>query len=728
MSDSEVASLESELTEKLHMNQYSLSLAYPHRRTMFDYFVCTETWTTENVFTCPENKNFSLCRPDGDLICHMWLVFCVEDSPLRLQDASIISFAPAHITTFLEKIETLPTAVFSSQTVDIIAVLQKLRECQMSMVRESSVYSKYAKVTGNRQIASTSRSHDLSSKYITNISEKKVFATFLGDESFIPAAYAFIFAFRQQHGNSYTLLICVSSHLSMKSTALQQLQATFPSVQLVQFQSLVGRLGNAVRPRWARNYEKLNLFNMIEYDTICYLDLDTLVQGSLDGIFDHLPLERNFVAAPDWGKWFKPPQPALNGGVLLIRPSQQLFKLMVATLKNTSFKFRVEEAEQGFLRSFFGDSTTLLPFEYNFQKTAIKWSRFDPLRVPVLHFVGCKPHQLHSPQEYLKTYRTRADVIKAIHDDTSDDMDVQYAPLNRKWMKTYLEATRLNESLLILAAFHDEFGFSQLSAYMKGDPVAGSLYVPISLTESIGTHGLATRQVVSELVDPFEQLQFGETAVLRVAFEACYGDKELKHWQRVTSTQWLGITTYNAQRKSMWREGVSLDITKVHEAITLNNTKWVMFWYGIPAVDYWDLMDRHHPGLKQIFERIIPLIWPRTNLGSRMWMPRNKVWPFGSYVILHREALASYGRFEKRFREEFRRLYFDLLVNGKCPFATAETSTHNWEARCVGYALERFLHIWATMEGYSLRYAVDDADLRIKASCSVKKIHCIARP
>lgn len=149
-------------------------------------------------------------------------------------------------------------------------------------------------------------------------------------------------------------------------------------------------------------YTKLRLWDLA-YDTVVYVDSDAVVLENIDDLFD---LDVPLAAAPD----IFPPD-KFNAGVLVLRPSQEIFqKMLLAVPKLTSH----DKGDTGFLNSFFpdwytGPSASRLPFRYNAQRTLYwmthdrepgYWNTVKPIKI--LHFSSSpKPWQSTNKKGHL---------------------------------------------------------------------------------------------------------------------------------------------------------------------------------------------------------------------------------------------------------------------------------------------------------------------------------------
>jgi len=79
--------------------------------------------------------------------------------------------------------------------------------------------------------------------------------------------------------------------------------------------------------------------------------------------------------------------------------------------------------------------------------------------------------------------------------------------------------------------------------------------------------------------------------------------------------------------------------------------------------------------------------------------------------------LREFGRFAAGFVSIYEQGYGQGAA-GDCPFEP------RGENGCIGYAMERLIHIWAVFENVALHFASGDADQRYESGCKVHKVHC----
>ena len=169
--------------------------------------------------------------------------------------------------------------------------------------------------------------------------------------------------------------------------------------------------------RFKDTYNKLRIFDFVEYDKLIYIDSDCIVLKNIDLLFN---LKTQISAAPDWGLKYAQ---GFNSGVLVFTPSEELKNLIDEGLKNNIAS--TDGGDQGFLNEVLKDKITYIPPEYNYLKRNYdkrSWI-FDKENISILHYVGVKPW----------------DIL---------DFDPKYESLNQLWLDVLNK-----EDLLILFKF-----------------------------------------------------------------------------------------------------------------------------------------------------------------------------------------------------------------------------------------------------------------------------------
>lgn len=173
--------------------------------------------------------------------------------------------------------------------------------------------------------------------------------------------------------------------------------------------------------RFKDTYNKLRIFDFIEYDKLVYIDSDCIVLKDIDKLFN---LRTEISAAPDWGLKYAE---GFNSGVIVFTPSEKLKNLIYDSLQKDVASS--DGGDQGFLNAILKDKITYISPEFNYLKRNFdkrSWV-YDKDNISVLHYVGIKPW----------------DIL---------DFDPKYESLNEIWLNTLSK-----EDLLTLFRFSKVF-------------------------------------------------------------------------------------------------------------------------------------------------------------------------------------------------------------------------------------------------------------------------------
>eukprot|EP00405_Crypthecodinium_cohnii_P023094 CAMPEP_0206464348 /NCGR_PEP_ID=MMETSP0324_2-20121206/27163_1 /ASSEMBLY_ACC=CAM_ASM_000836 /TAXON_ID=2866 /ORGANISM="Crypthecodinium cohnii, Strain Seligo" /LENGTH=884 /DNA_ID=CAMNT_0053936963 /DNA_START=225 /DNA_END=2876 /DNA_ORIENTATION=+ len=490
---------------------------------------------------------------------------------------------------------------------------------------------------------------------------KVAIVTYLSDSSFLVSVRVLLYSMQQSGSQAMMIVATIKKSYSQAQVLLKE----FPELRIVEWPYIYPPPNTKEHPRWRDNYSKLNLFNMTEFDAVFYIDGDMIALRNPDEIFRLKLVQKatgSFLGAPDWGFWSQPPATKLNGGTLFVRPYEPLFDCMIELMHATPpDDWGSIEAEQNYLRWFFGDDTTQLPWYFDAQKTVKAsipslWKRSE---IVMLHFVGVKPHKTWSTPEWLRLHREE-EVRRALEQqDQIDDEREDYVELSMKWRHFYYSLVNFSGYLTIFAAYHDNASYSILTSWSVLKDFS-TLYQPLALTRSLDPNKLETRAWLPEVKNSTRQLQLGEFGSILALANCTTYDKP-----------WIGFTTYSELRKSAWREGLSIDWIKVEESIHNKENRRMAFWYGIYAGNYWELFEHHHAGITKVVTTVLTLMG--YDVKTQVKMPINTFWPFGNYFMMPYTLLKEFAAFAKRFIKAFETRY-----KNDCPFSTMETHTKHW--------------------------------------------------
>ncbi|KAB8349513.1 hypothetical protein FH972_023539 [Carpinus fangiana] len=238
------------------------------------------------------------------------------------------------------------------------------------------------------------------------------YATLITRASYLAGVIILAHSLRK-HGNSLPLVILYTDSLSDDSLQAINLEADSLNLTLFPVEELCPPAAHApmslIAARFADTWTKLRVFELTDYDRVCYLDADMLIVRpgmdklvletrlpSLDWIAathvcacnkDHDPW-----ADPSWTEancaftlcpWPKepcqpsasgpPPHRLLNGGMFIFNPSKALWddvkRVLATDVRLATYKF----PDQDFLASYFEGRWLAVNYKYNALKTMRNW-------------------------------------------------------------------------------------------------------------------------------------------------------------------------------------------------------------------------------------------------------------------------------------------------------------------------------------------------------------------
>jgi len=185
--------------------------------------------------------------------------------------------------------------------------------------------------------------------------EQCAYAALLCDDELVPALEVLLYSLKKS-GTSHPLVVlalpgvtaAARDEIGKLADQVRPVdQLAYPFEGLVKFEVGINK---------QCRYSKLHLWGQTDFDRVVYLDADTAVQKNIDHLF---ALDVDFAGVRDIGDVY-------NTGVLLLRPSKDIFKDMLALYPTAPSYNR---GDQGFLNWYFtehrADAVLALPPAYN---------------------------------------------------------------------------------------------------------------------------------------------------------------------------------------------------------------------------------------------------------------------------------------------------------------------------------------------------------------------------
>jgi alpha-N-acetylglucosamine transferase len=517
-----------------------------------------------------------------------------------------------------------------------------------------------------------------------------IYATFIGSSSFFPALEVFLYTLAENNP-SYSLALCVAEIKGYQEIikGMEKILSKYDkklSYQIILWPVIPSPKGGNEHERWKINWTKLQLWTMLEYEKIFYVDLDVIFMKNIDDVFEHRPDFHQYLGTYDWGRWSPIGTKKLNGGVFMLKPSLATFKELLERRNNIK-KFRAIEAEQGLFNSLFmNDKSCCLPVVFNTQKTIqthipILWHLNS---IFVLHFTGEKPWTSWSSPKFRTQYVSENEKRERANNDQWDADEYQQS--HNLWKEKYFlsRENEMKNQLTFYQGYHNDGCWNQLTKSQFLTHKYVRLNGPMRSKEDVNA------SFYYPLLEKYDyQLALGELGTMLALSKL--GAKSLPPF--------VGISSWRAITKEDWKEGASIDWTKV----TFQRDS-MYFWYSLyhpPNMTFYDVVEVHHRGMVKVMKEVIPYSLPDIPESQKRFV-------FSNYMILSKDLFLKY----MSSVEEVMKIFFEKYPLGsKCPYSLPSDTVHP-EKRCIGYLLERYINIWAYKNDVNFVYAVDHPEWR----------------
>lgn len=289
-------------------------------------------------------------------------------------------------------------------------------------IKKRNVYFKLKRITS------------LIHQAIGSMTGKRAWVTLLTRPSYLAGVIILAYTLRR-HGSQIPLIVLVTDTLPPECADVLKAEDHGSGLLVVkQVDHLIpSRQVNMVAERFVDTWTKLRAFELVEYDTVVFLDADIMIMGEMDSLFNvQLPahdwlgaahacvcnVDKDPWALPDWNRANCPhtaqrhpealehgavitrESPStyhlMNSGVFLFHPSRELWDRTRSFLDTTPLLATFIFPDQNFLDEFFRHRWIALGWQWNAIKTHRYWHPnlwCDDGLVRALHYIVDKPWQ-----------------------------------------------------------------------------------------------------------------------------------------------------------------------------------------------------------------------------------------------------------------------------------------------------------------------------------------------
>jgi len=117
--------------------------------------------------------------------------------------------------------------------------------------------------------------------------ENCIYATLITRSSYLAGVVLLAYTLHKNESR-YPLIVLYTDNLPHSSIVALQLEASRTNLVLKQISPLLPRKSlkvNLIAERFADTWTKLRVFELVQYDKVCYLDADMIIRKNMDEIF-----------------------------------------------------------------------------------------------------------------------------------------------------------------------------------------------------------------------------------------------------------------------------------------------------------------------------------------------------------------------------------------------------------------------------------------------------------
>ena len=176
----------------------------------------------------------------------------------------------------------------------------------------------------------------------------QAYITLLSTENYLPGVRALHEALRRT-GTRHPFVVAIASHIARHIDSV--LESAGMCVRRIPETTAIPQHMIEGNGHWGRTFDKIQLFGLVEFSKLVYVDADMLVLANLDELFD----KPNMSAVPA-GKLIHPDWLRLNGGLMVIEPAAGLvdaiFALLPQALEQATAKGMDKIGDQDLLNAY----------------------------------------------------------------------------------------------------------------------------------------------------------------------------------------------------------------------------------------------------------------------------------------------------------------------------------------------------------------------------------------
>lgn len=237
-------------------------------------------------------------------------------------------------------------------------------------------------------------------KSSTYLSRRAFFSALYTDDQFLDGALILGYTIKKHHPHYPMYMLYLNSMLSNRTLCSLRQVGWIPLI--------VENIPPPLKGTWSHfinQFTKLTLWNMTQFDSIIYLDSDSLVLDDISHLHELVadPSRTHFEFAAVADNWHGKFAYHFNAGVLVLHPSAAVFNELIRTMSLPG-NYEPTMAEQAFLNAFFQLRYLQLPLIYNVNLAMYSaypdlWKQLQS-DFKIVHFTLVKPFLNQSDEAY----------------------------------------------------------------------------------------------------------------------------------------------------------------------------------------------------------------------------------------------------------------------------------------------------------------------------------------
>lgn len=170
------------------------------------------------------------------------------------------------------------------------------------------------------------------------MSNKNAYATILSTDSYLPGVLALFESIKRTNTKISDFVVIVNQ--GIKEETINRLKENGIIVKIMPKieapQEIKGK--NKLFPHWNNTFDKFNIFNLVEYEKLVYLDSDIYVSENIDELFEKPNMSaviagKSYPSNKHWNE--------LNSGVMVIEPKEGIREDLIKHMEKMSKRKRI---------------------------------------------------------------------------------------------------------------------------------------------------------------------------------------------------------------------------------------------------------------------------------------------------------------------------------------------------------------------------------------------------